>query len=152
MKKTMGCLLLVLMVSSVTSFAEGARHDVRVNNPTEIVGKLVKIGQTEQISDTVVFTSKSTGLFRATVLFMITTNNTGNGYWQTRLAWKDIKNRARTVFNAPSFKEGTHQSTLIFAAQGGVPVQLSVVPFGNVTGSVYDVFVVVERLTKIPSF
>jgi hypothetical protein len=150
MKRAMVGLLLMLLVSCAVSFGQDPRSAPK--NLPQIVGRFKQIHQTDPKRDIVVFTPRSSGLFRISGAFLIR-NPAGDGEWRVFLNWKDNRDRAAVIAEVESNGEQpTISNPWVFAARAGVPVQISFVAFGYYGGSVYDAFYVIERLSKIPSF
>jgi hypothetical protein len=141
--------LLLLLISSPVSFGENPGSAAK--NLPQIVGRFKRIHQTDAIPATVLFTPRSSGLFRISGTFLLRTA-AGDGIWHVLLSWKDNKNRGWLIADVKSGGLTPLNNPWVFAAHAGEPVTLTITPQGDVSGSVYDAFYVIERLTKIPGF
>jgi hypothetical protein len=144
MKRAMVCLLLLLLVSCRISFAQ--RNDFPV-----VVARVKLTGQTEPIQRTLVFTPKSTGMFRVTAA-LTETIPANSDRWNARLTWSDVTGYEATIASVDTRDVLTDARAIPFLAKAGTPVRFSVdSEFGTNVGT-YDLFIVIERLTKIPGF
>jgi hypothetical protein len=151
MKRAIVSLLLLLFVLCTLSLGQDPGSAAK--NLPQIVGRFKRTRQTDPIQGTVVFTPKSTGLFRISGNLLITTPG-GSGRWILNFSWTGSRREALDIATRPSNDVGSPEVSgpWVFPAQAGQPVKISVKSDGDVGGSVYDAFYVIERLTKIPSF
>lgn len=147
MKRVVISLLLLLFASCTLSWAQ-SRSDFPV-----VVKRVKLVGQSQEIPTTTIFTPKSTGLFRISLVGAETVAGHSGGEWQITVNWTGIVSRDVIGFGlntSATLESGAASPPVTLRA--GKPVKLRVGAIGDVTGAVYDIFIVIERLTKIPSF
>jgi hypothetical protein len=156
-RKMVHSLLTLVMLSGIA--AAQRRDRGPVEGLPRIVARLKLTNQTGLVSPSAFFTPKTSGLFRASMVITVTQPKTGTeevvlfgllGFTdvvpdEVSGCWVFAGNRGQL--------NGSNQ-VVTFAATGGKPFKFSTITSaGKDPGdTVYDVFVVVERLTKIPSF
>lgn len=149
MKRVTLSLLLLLIVACNMSQAQSQR-DLPV-----VVARLKLTGQTQTIPMTKIFTPKSTGMFRASVVLAETVAQ-GNDRWTGALMWTDVAADEQSEFfsvqtNFVHTELSSHLMTP-FLAKAGTPLKFFVNSEGGTNAGTYDLFIVIERLTKIPTF
>jgi hypothetical protein len=146
MKRVVSLLLLLVALCGL-SFAQG-RSDFPV-----VVARVKLVGQTQAIPPTTIFTPKSTGLFKISMVVVETVAGHSGGYWDIGLVWTGIvePDSIGGTLGTASVHEGNLES-LPSTLLAGKPVTLRVDAHDDVRDARYDIFIVIERLTKIPSF
>src|SRR5262249_46252492 len=154
MKNTIGLLLMVIILSGI-----GVAQSPAKNGPVEglprIVARMKLTNQSDTVPPTVIFTPKSSGLFRVSIDLILTSRNQGTDvlFWFANMDWTDVtrEHSVLTSVNTQKVGSGGGGRTLSFSAKAGTPVRFYTTVNGDATGSAYDVFLVIERLTKIPT-
>jgi len=137
-------LLLSVVLSGTMSLAHTERNPV-------VEAKIRLTGQTQEIPPTTIFTPKSTGMFRLSFSWA-ETKGLSNGAWSTTVRFTNVTPATLGWSMLTSGIYGYSDYSVGFLAIAGKPVTFEVHPSGDISGSSYDLFIVIERLTKIPSF
>jgi hypothetical protein len=156
MKRVLISLLLTLIILSGLSAAQSLSKDGPVEGLPRIVARMKLTNQSGFVPPTVIFTPKTSGLFRASMVIVVKKRKT-----EFYLGWLDgiieysdvIRDTVRGASaNTQYLGSSGEDFTMTFAAKGGKPFKFYTMSQFDITGAVYDVFLVIERLTKIPSF
>ena len=145
MKRLTISVLLLLLTSCLTSVAQ-SRSDFPV-----VVKRFKLTGQTQRIPTTTIFTPRATGMFRVS-LVGVETVAANNGAWDIFVDWKGLVSVASTSVHLRTLLLNEVATSATFTAVAGTPIHVSSFKVQKVGGSSYDVFIVIERLTKISSF
>jgi hypothetical protein len=135
-------LSILTLASSASVFAQ---------HPPLVVASLVLHGQTAALPPTTVYTPHDSGMFRASTIMVLTTaNGLMNQNWAPVL---QSTFDGLSILAAPCTTDLNTQlvgnsvgGIAPVADDAGMPITISVIPLGNVAGSAYDLFVVIERL------
>jgi hypothetical protein len=126
------------------------QHAPKFTTP-RIVATFERFGLTAPMPLTTIYTPKSWGTFRISVVMVGTVaNGTANPYWLGSLQITDGAGEnspcACDAFLFTQFRE-TSSGEFAIRAKAGKPIKFSVTaPLGGTSGSKYNVFVVVEQL------
>ena len=153
MNRTLAVSLLLLAALAIgfatnnsTSAPPGSFFGPRV------VAKVSLTNQTAAIPTTTIFTPAQTGLYRVSVVTVMTTPGTDGNLWNVMFNWTDDAGAEQTWlaqlfdYSTPPNDypvNGYTQNPWTFRANAGTPVQYWV--YGAASGT-YDLFLVVERL------
>jgi hypothetical protein len=83
---------------------------------------------------------------------MIMTKTAELDRWNARLTWTDLSTYTTTIASVDTRFIFTDAHSVPFLATAGKPVKFSVDSDRGSNVGTYDLFIVIERLTKIPSF
>jgi hypothetical protein len=139
------CLLLVVLFGSwLSSFGQTAP---KLRYP-KIVATFERVGQTDKIPPTTIYTPPKWGTFRATLIMVLTR---GNG--EQEAGWSGIVRftNGGGTFGGPAVELPTSNRTAGYSempirAIAGRPITFEVDSSGDTSGSKYNVWLVVEQL------
>ena len=143
MRKTF-CLLVVLLASCASGFGQSAP---KLTTP-QIVATFQRINQTKEIKPFTLYTPPQWGTFRISVVLVGTVANGQNdGFWAAEINYADAIGYGNIV-GASWYTDAprTSNNALPIRARAGKPLKFSVTPSGDIFGSKYNVWVVVEQL------
>ena len=134
MRKTF-CLLVVLVVVCASGFGQSVP---RFDSP-KIVATFKSVGQTAGISPFTIYTPKNSGVFRISIVMVLTVANGNLGSWN---AVTLFTNGGGKDFGEPEVSLNTNHRTSEAAetplrAKAGLPITFQVVSSGNTQGSKY---------------
>jgi hypothetical protein len=141
------CFLLVVLFGSWSSSL--GQSAPKFTSP-RIVATFERLGVTAGIPPTTIYTPKNWGTFRISIVLVCTVaNGDGNANWRGDVVFTDgAGNNSGSLWEAavPTQIRGTRVTEFPIRAKAGIPIKFSVTPFGQVGGSKYNVWVVVEQL------
>jgi hypothetical protein len=149
MQRTICCFLVMLLGTWTASFGQNTKVQASAKSDaaTRVVARFKLLAQTGPVSPTVVFTPTAWGMYRISIVMVLTAEG-GNGDWYGNFTWTDGGGNEQfgpiDLQAKPGFPRYT---SWIFAARikAGVPLMFSVAPFDS-PGGKYNVWVVVERM------
>ncbi len=140
MRSALGMLMVVLGLASV-SYGQAATGLPRV------VATFKRTNQAGPISMQTIFTPPDTGIYRITVVIVVTAGNGQQGSdWEPTFEWEDENGDENYLIPIPTQSTTEGSSSLSIHDLRGKPIKGGVVSSGDTSGSKYDVFVVVEQI------
>lgn len=117
-----------------------------------IVRKFKLHSQTGPISTRKIFVPQVAGLYRVSTVMVLTQANgdtTGAGYWVVIGSKQGQTTGAQSFWwglAVGSLDTGMASSVITLSSDADQPITFSTVASGNVTGAMYDAYIVIERL------
>lgn len=118
-----------------------------------IVRKFKLHSQTGIISPRKIFVPGVAGLYRVSTVMVLTQANGNVGtawYWGLLNSKQGQTSGQQTAIAYPlyvgSLDTGMASGVITLSSDAGQPIMFSTVPGGDVTGAIYDVYIVIERL------
>src|SRR5579872_5236385 len=148
MRRAVICVLLIELLSVLAGVCQerAVKSATNAAGFPHVVAKVSRWQQTEPIKSTTLFTPKGFGLYRVSVVGVVTTPG-GSGSWIVAVDWSDSGGQQEITFSGQSNSVGDFvQSTLPFRDLAGVPISFSVTSNGDTAGSKYNLFIVVEQI------
>jgi hypothetical protein len=144
MRRSTCCLLVVLFGSWLSGFGQSTP---KFSSP-KIVATFKRVGLVLPLSPTTVYTPKSWGMFRVSIVMVCVVPSPQDGEWLGQLLFTDgAGQNPLNTFVVPL--DTTYVSTGVgefpIRVQAGKPIQFSTTGF-TAGGSTYNVWVVVEQL------
>jgi hypothetical protein len=113
----------------------------------KVVATFQSLNQTGTIQIHTLFTPPEEGLYRVTVVMIVTV---GNGQqdsdWQLTLSWTDENGREGYILPVDTQSPTSQATTIPIHDLRGIPIDGGVISTGQTSGSKYDVFVVIEQI------
>lgn len=144
MRKATLCFLLVLFCSWC---GYGQSPTEQSTSFPRVVATFKRWNQTDQIPEKTLFTPTGFGVFRVSVVLVVTVgNNQQNSHWVPTFAWTDGSGREQWSETVDTYSPTSGGVDLPLRDLPSKPIRFEVSSVGDTTGSKYNVFVVVEQL------
>lgn len=143
--------LTILLCSLVGAVGQAPEDSGFRHHHPRIVAKVKLLNQTAVISPTAIYTPRESGMYRVSTVMVLTRIGTGEGntnfYWG-QLTFQSGKtpgsvNATNLLFVAAL---GATQGVSSVVSSAGHPIMFYTFASGDVTNSMYNVYIVVERL------
>lgn len=149
MRKLKILLIAAIFCFCLNAFGQDATAGHKRDDNPRIVAKVDLLNQTGPLSPLTIYTPKHSGTFRAStvVIETVACGCSGNYLPQFGLTYRNIS--FTETFNFTGFYPSLvypYNGVATMAADAGKPMAFSVPASGNVTGSNYDIHIILEEL------
>jgi hypothetical protein len=149
MRRVTFFLLLMVLYSWVGS--AGSELTVKGLQYPRIVARFHRFGQTSAIPPTPIYTPSRWGIFSVSTVMVLATSNGQDGGWLGNLAYTNGSGAGNA--SAPPYilgmlqnPGGIAQGITVVVQEPNRPLTFSTSSQGNISGSKYNVFIVVEQI------
>jgi hypothetical protein len=143
LRRSTCCLLVVLFGSWLSSFGQSAP---KLTSP-KIVATFERLNQTARIGQTTIYTPKTWGTFRVSIIMVGTVANGSNqGDWESDVQVFDAAGAYNFGCQITTSIRQTNSVEVPVRVRAGKPITFAVNAQGNTDGAQYNVWVVVEQL------
>ena len=147
LQKTIVCALAVLFGSWASTFGAGVATKPILGQPV-IVAAYERLDITGRVAPITIYTPQQWGTFRVPIVMVGTVaNGQSNAFWDGNLAFTDGAGENGPFFGRDALLYTDMRRTGVaefpIRAKAGKPMKFSVTPFGDTSGTKYNVWVVV---------